>query len=297
MSHRLIRVPSGIGDSIWLFMKLINANETFDFHISDSKPQRAKQVFDLLPSISNSCSYVPGLAYKSIRAASEQFDTVNWFSIKEKAIALSCNFHLEQGRRIEDFLPDLPTSYILPYDTSGSLFDRTDLPQGFTEFIGVYASAYGGNKNWSGWNENSWFDLIQKIHLEKPNACFCIIGASWDMDLGGKLIRLLQQNNVPYFDTIGKPLTYVIELLKVLDYFIGYPSGLSILNETLGAKGTFMFYPNNGSLDKMMYAWADPKRIDNHQYVPCIFDTPQSAFEMLVSETSLLTETWNKQNL
>lgn len=286
---RLIRVPQGIGDNVWLFMKLINANEKFDFHLSDGKPQRGKQVFDLLPSLVNSCTYVPGLSYPSLRAASQQFDDAHWSSIQEKAIALSCNFHLEQGRRIEDFLPDLPTSYTIPYDTSGSLFDRADMPNGFTKFIGIYASSYAGNKNWSGWREHQWFDLIQKIYLEKPDTCFYVIGALWDVDMAGKLIRLLQQNAIPYVDTVGKPLGYVIELLKVLDYFIGYPSGLSILNETIGAKGTFMFYPNNGSLDKMMYAWADPARIRNNRYIAHKFSSPMDAFKVIVKRSPLFT--------
>lgn len=287
---RLIRTPAGIGDAVWLFMKLVNANEKFDFHISDSKPQRGKQIFDLVPSIANTCSYVPGLPYAAIRAASMQFDALDWFAIKEKAFALSCNFHLENGRRIEDFLPDLPTSYIIPYNTEGSLFNITDLPRA-PEYIGYYCSSYAGNKAWSGWNENQWFDLAQKIHCEKPGACFVIIGAAWDIDMTSKLIRLLQTNHIPYFNSIGKSFAYVVELMKILDYFIGYPSGLSILNETIGAKGTFMFYPNDGRLDKMMYAWADPRRIRTHQYFAMPFNTPQYVFDVMVSESPLLMQT------
>lgn len=290
---RLIRTPAGIGDNIWLFMKLINANEKFDFHITNSLPQRGKQIFDLLPAVANSCSYVPGLSYASIRAASQQFDTVNWSSIQEKAFALSCNFHLENGRRIEDFLPDLPTSYILPYHISGVLFDLAALPPA-SEYIGYYCSSYAGNKAWGQWNENQWFDLAQKIHAEKPGACFCIIGATWDIDITSKLIRLLRLNNIPYYDSIGKPFPYIVEMMKNLDYFIGYPSGLSILNETLGAKGTFMFYPLH--LEKMMYAWADPARISDHRYLPCQFDTPQNIFDFMVYESPLLNNTCNHLN-
>lgn len=281
---RLIRTPAGIGDNIWLFTKLINANEKFNFHISDGKPQRGKQIFQLLPQLANSCEYVQGLSYSSIEAASKQFNAATWASIKEKAFALSCNRHLEQGKRIEDFLPDLPTSFILPYDTTGSLFDRSDLPVA-SEYVGIYCSSYSGNKAWSGWNENTWFDLIQKIHLEIPSACFCTIGAAWDIDLTGKLIRLLQINNIPYYDTVGKPFTYVVDMMKVLNYFIGYPSGLSILNETLGAKGTFMFYP--ASLEKMMYTWADTSRIDDGSYLPMVFSTPKEAFDIIFNKSSL----------
>ena len=280
---RLIRTCAGIGDNIWLFMKLINHSEKFDFHISDGKPQRGKQIFDLLPSLVNSCSYVPGLPYATIRKTSQQFDGKNFSDIQEKAFSLAANYHLEQGSRIETFLPDLATSFTIPWRTGDHGFDIKGLPNS-SRFVGIYCSKYESNKAWSHWTERTWFDLIQKIHAEKPETVFCIIGALFDIDLSGKLIQLLQQNNIPYFDCIGKSLAYTIELLKVLDYFIGFPSGLSILNETLEKK-TFMFYPPH--LEKMMYAWASPERIKSKDYIASQFGTSMEAFNLIADNTNL----------
>lgn len=276
---RLIRVPAGIGDNIWLFQKLINAKEKFDFHLSASQPQRGKQIFDLLPQLSSSCTYVAGLSFDSVRKASSQFMLGDWAGIQEKGFALEANTHLEAGRRIEELFPDLETSFTLDYNTSASV-----LPSDLNLLrIGIYASAYSTVRAWGFWNPREWFDLIQKLHAEKPEAVFYIIGASFD-DLTGELPKLLRQNNIPCVDTVGRDLAYVIELLKTLDYFIGFPSGLSILNETLGQQ-TFMFYPPH--LKKMMYAWADQNRINSHDYIAQLFCTPAEAFNRIATDAEI----------
>ena len=63
---RKITVNAGIGDNIWLFQKLLNQKEKFDFILPDGNPQRGKQIFDLVPDLSNSVTYQPGLSYKKI---------------------------------------------------------------------------------------------------------------------------------------------------------------------------------------------------------------------------------------
>jgi len=285
-THRLIRTNAGIGDCAWILMKLINTGEKFDFHLSDGFPQRGKQIFDMLPQVTNSCEYVPGLSYKTIRETSKQYDTATWASIDEKSFSLSCNHHLEQGRRIEEFLPDLKITFELPYMTGqdGANFYRENqlMPD---LCIGIYTSAYNTSRQWGLWNERQWFDFIQKIYAEKPEAVFYIIGAQWDIDLSKNLMQLLEENHIPFVDTIGRNLGYVIELLRSLDYFIGFPSGLSILNETLHKK-TMMFYPYH--LKDMMYAWAELDRIKNHQYIALLPDTPQGAFNVFADQSGIL---------
>jgi len=279
MDHRLIRVPTGIGDNIWLAQKLVNQKEKFHFQLSDAQPQRGKQIFDVLPQITASCVYTPGLSYQNIYNASKQFLNKKWSDIKDKDFALAINHNLENGKRIEEFLPDLKTSFRIKYDIG--VYDTEDA--GFdirpgTSRIGVYTSGNHMNKVWNGWNSREWFDLLQKIYAEKPNTVFYIIGAKWDLDLGSELITLLESNNIPAVNVIDQPLGYCIGLMKLLDYFIGFPSGMPILNESLG-KDTFMFYPEH--LKPMMYAWADEKRIKEKKYMASLFCSPLEAFIMI----------------
>lgn len=272
---KTIRVPAGIGDSVWLFMKLINTGERFKFYLPAGQPQRGKQVFDLLPQLVESCQYVPHLGYNQIKARNAATRYVEWNKIIKSDIFLSANEWLEAGRRIENFLPDLKTSFTLDYATGFMDSKRANdlLPAG--PYIGIYGTSYSTQRAWGFWDEHGWLELIEKF---PPGYTFVIIGASWDMDLGDNLIKLLQQRGIPHVNTIGEPLSVVIEVLKRLDYFIGFPSGLSILNETL-QKDTFMFYPPH--LLPMINAWADPARIESGAYRGYLFCSPQQAFNLI----------------
>lgn len=270
---RSIKVPAGIGDAAWLFMKLINTGERYKFFLPDGQPQRGKQIFDLLPQLVESCQYVPRLGYNLIKARNAFNRHKRWSAITKSDICLSANEWLEGGNRIEGFLPDLPTSFTLEYATTDQ--DKATaaalLPAG--SYIGIYGTSYSTQRAWGFWDEHGWMELIEMF---PPGYTFVVIGAQWDTDLGDNLIQLLGARGIPYINTIGQPLSVVIEVLKRLHYFIGFPSGLSILNETL-QKDTFMFYPPH--LSKMINAWADPERIKSKQYTGKLFCTPKQAWE------------------
>lgn len=288
--NRLIRVPPGIGDSIWILQKLINAKEKFDFHLSNSLPQRGKQIFDLLPQVASSCEYVPGLGYSTIKATASG-NSEYWNEHKDKAFTLECNSHLEAGKRIEDYLPDLPMTYKLPYVTIAS--DKAHASvltpvRPDRKYVGLYTSSYNTSKNFGEgfWNANEWFDFAQKISAEDNNIVFVVIGADWDMDLSSMLMTKFLANHIPipFVNTVGEHLSVVIEILKRLNYFIGFPSGLSIINETLHKK-TFMFYPK--WLVPLSTAWPEESRIKSNDYIPQIFCTPAEAFTSLMDKTGL----------
>lgn len=282
---RLIRVPPGIGDNIWILQKLINAKEKFDFHLSDSKPQRGKQIFDLLPQVAASCTYVPGLSYGTIKRTA-LCNPDKWEAHKDKAFTLECNSHLEAGRRIEEYLPDLPIKYKLSYQTTqqDKAVAATLTPVKDRKLVGIYCSAYSTSRNWGFWNVNEWYDFIEKIYAENTAITFVMIGAEWDADLTGLLMTKMIANSLPFINTVGEQLGVVIEILKRLDYFIGFPSGLSIINETLHKK-TFMFYPPN--LIPLSTAWPEESRIKSDAYLPVEFCTPAEAFTLLMDKTGL----------
>lgn len=286
MATRTINVPSGIGDSCWILMKLINQKEKFHWRLPDGKPQRGKQIFDLLPQLVESCSYDHKVTTATVLADANE--DKRWSELTRPVFNLSCNHHLDTGNRIEKFLPDLPTSFILPYETGEyddqagkMLFLRDDggVYDTRTEYIGIYSSSYRTTKAWNGWSDKEWFGLVTLIHKRNPSYRFVIIGADWDIDLETKIAARLDVVKIPYIKLIGQPLGLVCEVLKRLHYFIGFPSGLSILNETLGARGTLMFYPKH--LEPMQNAWADPARIDDTSYKGCQFCPPEQIFQWM----------------
>lgn len=277
---RTIKVCSGIGDNIWLLMKLINTFEEFHFQLPDGKPQRGKQIFDLLPTVAASASYVK-MKNDFVETNNIQARKSNFSDIKSKDFYLSCNKHLEKGHRIENFLPDLPTSFRIDWDSEQYHTQAMNLIldcEG-SEFIGLYGSSYSTSRAWGFWNEHKWMELARMIHKHNPRYKFVIIGAEWDLDLGRNLVQLLKKESIPHVDTIGQPLGVVIEIMKVLKYFFSFPSGLGILAPTVSCPVT-MFYPPQ--LAPMINAWASPEDITSGQYKGCQFCTPQQIFDWTI---------------
>lgn len=291
MSFRKIIVPAGIGDSIWLLQKLMHAGEKFDFVLPGGNPRRGHQIFDLLPQVANSATYDDGVVYEGKKLTTKKIRSENiilqpnrqtWDSIIEPQFCLSANEWLEAGKRIEGFLPDLPTSYKLPWQTTDDDVKKSVELIGTTadsSLIGLYGSSYSTSRAWGFWDENKWAELADRIIAIKPDAVFVVIGADWDLDLGTNLIKLLEERKYPYVKVIGETLGTVVEIMKRLKYFFSFPSGLGILAATLEAPVT-MFYPPHLSL--MMDAWADPVLIANGHYKGCQFCEPEQIMEWVI---------------
>lgn len=285
---RTIRVPSGIGDCIWLFQKLIHSGERFHFKLPDGKPQRGKQIFDILPSLAASAEYI-NMPTKDVLKNNIQARIKNWSEIKLKDFYLSCNLHLEQGKRIETFLPDLKTSFRIDWDTSNRDRSRcSDLLQSGAwndeNYIGLYGSSYSTSRSWGFWDEHKWLELAQLVFKHNPQSVFVVIGAEWDLDLGHNLLKQLHYYGLPHVKVIGEELGTVIEIMKRLKYFFSFPSGLGILAPTVSCNVT-MFYPKH--LEMMMNAWASPEDIESDLYKGCQFCTPQQIFDWAVDNNKI----------
>lgn len=272
-----------------MMMKMMNSGERFDFLLPDGKPQRGKQLFDLLPQIANSATYIPGLTYKKINRLNEQRRIPLWKNIREEEFFLSINDHLENGHRIEDWLPDLPVTWKVHYHISLEdcklHYQQKDII-GTQSLIGIYCSSYAGSRNWGTWTEKEWTTLIKLIHEEfKGKYKFVLIGADWDVDLTEQVRRQLHQLKIPYYWQVGQPLGITIEVLKSLDYFIGFPSGLSIINESLEKDG-IMFYSE--AIKKIINTWANPERIKNGNIKECVFCEPKEIFKWILDNNKLL---------
>lgn len=297
---RTINMPPGLGDGVWILQKLINANERFIFRIPGGDPQRGKQLYDLLPQVSEKAFYDKTLKFRNVK--NENVGHGKWADIKREEMSLEANTHLEQGKRIEKFLPDLPTSYTLPYQTTDKQKAKAkEILRGVKNTIGIYCSTYSGSRNWGTWALAEWLELIE---LFGTGYTFVVIGAEYD-DLTMFLYWQLHEKKIPAINTVGQDLGTVIEILKRLDYFIGFPSGLSIINETLGKDGVMFLADvpqhigenrwtinDEGKKVRMrvgglMNNWADPKRIKNGNIKECLFCAPQQIFNWIKENKKL----------
>lgn len=273
---RSITIPPGIGDGIWLIQKLINAKEQFNFRVPSGLPKRGKQLYDLLPQIGTS-EYIEPVRYKDINEYNLQRTRKHWYSIKVPDFYLSANEWLETGNYLKDWFPDLPISYRIEYATSQA--DKNKAKELLREknkaYIGIYTSAYSTMRNWGFWDENKWLELIKLLY--QPGMSFVIIGAAWDTDLATKLMDLMKKEKLPFINTIGTPLSTVIEIQRLLKYAFYFPSGLPVLSETAGGSDCCMFYPSH--LRKMQNKYADPARIESNGFKEAQFCEPVVIFK------------------
>ena len=279
---RLLSTAPGIGDGLFIVQKLINAKEKFIIRIPNSYPQRGKSVWDLLPQVTES-AYYDNFRFREVRFRNHAASHVFWKDIQDKEIFLEANTHVESGKRIEGFLPDLPTSFKLKFKIDVNQENRAlDLIYSLhsvsplNKLIGIYCASYAGSRNWGTWGLDEWLQLVELMN--EPDRTFVIIGAPYD-DLTQELFQKLLEKNIPAINTVGEDLGTTIEVLKRLDMFIGFPSGLSIVNELCGAKKTFMFYSK--AIKNIINTWGDPKRIESGELKECLFCSPEQTFEWI----------------
>jgi hypothetical protein len=198
-----------------------------------------------------------------------------------KAIYISANNWVDKGNRLESFIPDLPTDFHYEITTKDEDKARAEtmLPAG-EKYFGIYTSSLGGNIAWDGWSANEWVDFINKIYSEFPHVTFVLIGAKWDIDYLPAFIPKLAQTGIPYINLVGKTpdMSLSLEILKRLDYHIGFASGMGILSNVLD-KPTCMMYPN--FIGKLMYSWPCPRSIATEDYRGFVWDRPINIFKKI----------------
>lgn len=275
-----IKVCPGIGDNIWLLMKLINTKQKYHWRIQDGQPRRGLPLFEMVPNLVASAEYepIPG-GYKTIKTRNIQRVIARWRNIQSTRdnIYLSINDHLERGKRIEDFLPDLVPMFRIDYFLNGALSPLAE----DKIWIGLYGSSYSTSRAWGFWGAQKWFELAQMIHRHDPAYCFAVIGADFDMDMNTELCAMLEKAGIPYHNCTGLRLQETAAIIKQLHYFYAFPSGLPIMAHTLG-KPVTMFYPQH--LAPMINTWAKSEDIESGFYKGCLFCEPEAIFN------------WTKQN-
>ena len=284
---RTVGVCAGIGDNIWLIQKLRHAREKFAFCMTDDEPKRGKQIFDLAPDVTGHFEYGRFNAFKVLQN-NIQDHIPRWQDIKQSSFYLSINHHLEIGKRIEEFLPDLPVSFRIDWKTSE--FEKMLAAKSLSRpepVIGLYGSSYSSVRSWGFWKAPEWTDLAVRVRTLIPEARFAVIGATFDTDLANDLVLSLQRLGIPVTPIVGMSLGTVVEVMKKLTYFFSFPSGLAMLATTIGTP-TLMFYPKH--LEAMIDAWAAPNDIADLTYKGMPFCEPEKAMAWVKNEYLLTTK-------
>lgn len=273
-----VTVATGIGDISWIYSKLVGLGRPIDLTImNDPLYVRAISYVKTLPGV---CS----VKYEELPDSDSMIKNAwngNYEELKQKEsanerIVMVANNWINAGERLEGYYPDLPTDFHYEMQTTQEHKEiaKILLPHS-VGYMGIITGSVGGNKAWDGWTPDDWVAFVKKVKSEFPGVVFVLIGAPYDIDYHDLLIPKL--DGIEYIDLVGKTpdMGVTIEVLKRLDYHVGFCNGLGMLSNVLN-KGTCLFYPD--SLEKARYSWPCPKSIETKDYQAFLWDRPEKVF-------------------
>lgn len=264
-----IKVPSGIGDFSWIYSKLVTLDLNLDVEIPEDGHKRLQPLTDILPCVISSrygkFNYNQHILPNSIPSDSGTEDILDVAG----PIYISANKHLEDGHRIEKFIPDLPIEHHYKVNITDQHRARLDgkLPDG--RFICIFVANHLAVKSWNAWTEQQWTEFASRARKRTGIEDFVLIGANWDLQMAERVITQFQRFGIKLRNLVGQLiLAESLALIQKSEYFVSFPSGMGIMAEVL-EHPTTMMYPEK--LTKMIGSWADPKMIEDGTFFETLF--------------------------
>jgi len=258
-NYKTFVVPPGIGDSAWVYMKLCNLDYDFNIEISSPKNEvgnnimrRAGGLMEILPKVKS---------YKYLDFAVWHDDDT--LPLSSDKMWIQANLHLESGKRIESFLPSIPTN--LHFDINLPKCEK------YGKII-LYTASLRANMNWRGWLPEDWDNIIGYLIGMGLQDDIVMVGAEWDRDY----LWYCHQSYPDIEYMIGEPLESVLAVVNQAKLLVGFPSGIPIMSIIMGTP-TVMFYPKH--LEKMMYTFHD--KDTEHKYYCAVYGTDKASVTMV----------------
>lgn len=285
MRRLTIKVPSGIGDISWILSKLSNAKDVeLYFEIADGWPHRSHQLLELIPWVKG---YSYGdFSYSEIFA----FERMNkdlissWESIVCSGLEvcpLSANYHLECGKGLESWLPDLKVDYHYEIATTvkSKLMAHKYLEHLSQPVVCMSAASYRGSESWKTWGLVEWTEFLYEVHSARPECSFVLLGGFWD-DLTSGLAEFIEEQGYLGNCLVGRTrLGTAIEVIRSSDAYLGFPSGLGVL-ATVVHRPVFMMWPEH--LRRLSTSWVPPFMLMSGDYQARSWESPEKlAFDFL----------------
>jgi hypothetical protein len=273
---KVVKVPSGIGDVSWMYSKLCHV-DPLDWQIADGWPYRTKHFLELLPKV-RSAEY-GNFIYTDIITSEEMIGVhgKSWEELSRfEELLLEANTHLESGKRLEDWLPDLPTDFHYSIRTSPRDVKRAEALLGdFPKPLwGVSAASYRGSEAWKTWGFSEWRSFLEWFKAY-AGGTIILMGGFWD-DLTDALA------SEGYDNVVGRTsFGAAVEMLRRLDGYVGFSSGLGIVGTVLDRK-VFMMWPEHQQ--PLSRSWAPPEMLESGRYAASRWGS--------VEEVSRLVRKW-----
>jgi hypothetical protein len=278
-----LHVHPGIGDFAWLYCKFSRLDRPLYLTIAEDDSGRSMPFVQMLPNVAR-VDYGNGkLDYEYLKKCwNGTYAEILEAESKGSKIYASCNNWLDNGRRLEEWLPDLPTDFHFDIPLSADDYNLAErlLPPGAMYFC-IHTASLGGVASWDGWGPGEWLDFANAVHLVYPHVVFVLIGAKWDKDLNSQLRPLMLNLKLPIINLVGMlPLSVSLAVIQRCRYMVGFASGMTILAEIMRIP-VLMLYPNH--LDLLRYSWPSPQSIASRAYTGELWCRPKSAYRKIIT--------------
>ena len=282
----IIQVPAGIGDFSWIYSKLVTLGEKLNVHVCKGGPARLAPIAELLPNILSIQYGNFGFGELSKRAIPPHTPKKYLFEQPiGAAIPMSINRHLEEGYRIEQWLPDVEVNHHYPTVIEDKYVALANSVHHYKDYICIFAANKNTCANWNGWMAPEWTEFMVTFRQEVADLPFVLIGANWDIQLGDEITKMAHSRRVPLVNIIGKtPLAASLHIVRQSKYFVSFPSGMGIMAHVLKQPCT-MFYPK--ALEKMMGTYISPESRDLMRFHELQFCSPRKLVSWLVHNYKL----------
>lgn len=273
-----LMVQAGIGDILWAWQVAHGLQRRWGTPVemvaACDLPSRAEECVRLLPGVRwggygdfSSQDVVDGWESGDPRGAIDD--------LRGRTVPFSLNRHLELGRRLETRFPEVETAFRLKVGTTDEHRDRAAEivarakrgpgrpPKGgktADPVIGVYTSTHGPTRAWDGWDDRAWIRLLKAVY-ERQRCSFVLMGAVFDREMVDPLKAALDRAKIPCRSCLGEPFGVAAEVLRSVDLFLGFPSGLTVTAVLLGTPSIWWLpdidLPGGGNLAQLT-GWTPP---------------------------------------
>jgi hypothetical protein len=264
MSKLIFEVPPGIGDTLWCYQRVASliGQHDISFKVCGDPPFRANSFVDMMPGITN-LGY--GRSYRICKDLCLPYDT-DLSALPDGEYCMQLNSWLESGGMLGDAYPKQAIDYH-PNLTTGwghvanALATLSKCRPGRYK-IGFYCSSFAHRPDLGLWLPDEWVTFLGMVsEILGRDVDFIALGASYD-DRTMRVVEMMQAKGFTVHSTVGQAdIGTTIELIRGLDYFFAFPSGLGILGDVVNTP-------------TMMWYWSN--RIKEHEGFPGTYADPEN---------------------
>lgn len=286
-----VAITPGIGDSLWVLTKLQSILERSgekyaDLYVCNDGGLKRSEKFLLSFPFIKSVNY----SKYSIVASPDVLPSgifnyaapgINWHN--QYHWVLQANGHLEEGKRLEDWLPEYNINWnIMDQYNYGE--ENLDYADKFYCLYGDYCVLYFGPESGNSigvsghnrdqlWKPTEWVELVNSIIYELGINCIAV-GASYDLSFyTNHLTKIRCANYIGQWE-----INRTLSVIKNAKFVLGYQSGIPITSCFMGKKAGAFWRPHGNSIcvdkyvsfsEDMAHCWVPPQYKDN--WLPLIY--------------------------